>query len=96
VKIEYLVGIVNPSNHTITHCIINDYDEVLVYANEKQRLGFDVIVLKKELKENGKEKLTLLKLGYGKFYAFINKIFIIVGFMLLILFSYLYYKFFKN
>lgn len=95
-KIEYFVVLVNPTNHNLTYCIINDYDKVLSYVDEKQRLGFDVFVVKKEVKDNGKDKLTLTKLGYGKFYAFINKIFIIVGFMLLLLFSYLYYNYLKN
>jgi hypothetical protein len=86
------------NNREVKFVKFKTIEEAKKDGNEKIRLGYDVVVIRKEITTNdtdSKEKYHLEKYGYYKVYSFINNIIFLFSTMLLVFFCYLYYKFFK-
>jgi hypothetical protein len=93
---DYIVGIIVPFKDKITYKIVNSEEEIKKILDSKGRGVYDYIVIKREIDNEGIEQLTLQKRGYEKVYSIVNKIFVLFAIILLLLFSYLYYKYLKN
>jgi hypothetical protein len=93
---DYIVVIIVPFKDKITYKIANSEEEIKKILDTKRRSVYDYIVIKREIDNEGVEQLTLQKRGYERVYSLLNKIFVLFGIILLLLFSYLYYKFLKK
>ena len=86
---KYYVITIKPFTNKSSIIEANDYEEAKEIAtNQYLKKKNDVLIVKKN--ENGYE---IQNFGYFKTYKFLNNLFLILSFMLLLLISYLYYKF---
>lgn len=92
---EYIIAIVVPFKNKVTYSIVKTEKEVWDYLNKRRNNYYDYVIIKKEVDNEGVESFTLQKSGYARIYSIVNKIFVLFGIILLLLFSYLYYKFLK-
>jgi len=77
---------------------VDNLEDAKKLAKSRKSRGGDVIIAKKSIytnKINGNEEevYTIERYGYYKVYNFINKIFLLLSVILLVLFCYLYFKF---
>ena len=93
---DYIVAIILPFNRKITYKVLNSKEDVERFLDKKRNFIYDYVVIKRDVDDEGKEEVTLQKNGYERDYWFVNKIFVLFAIILLLLFSYLYYKFFKK
>jgi hypothetical protein len=93
---DYIVAIILPFNRKITYKVLDSKEEVERFLDKKRNFIYDYIVIKRDIDSEGNEEVTLQKNGYERVYWFVNKIFVLFAIILLLLFSYLYYKFFKQ
>ena len=93
---EYIIAIVVPFKNKVTYNIVKTEQEVQEWLKKKKNNYYDYIVIKRVIDNEGVEQLTLQKRGYERVYSLLNKIFVLFGIILLLLFSYLYYKFLKK
>jgi hypothetical protein len=93
---DYIVAIILPFNRKITYKVLNSKEDVERFLDKKRNFIYDYVVIKRDIDDEGKEEVTLQKNGYERVYWFVNKIFVLFAIILLLLFSYLYYKFFKQ
>ena len=93
---DYIVAIILPFKGKITYKIVDSKEEVERFLDKKKNFIYDYVVIKREIDSEGKEDSTLEKNGYERVYWFVNKIFVLFGIILLLLFTYLYYKFLKT
>jgi hypothetical protein len=94
-KTEYLIGYVEPFKRKVTYKKAFSKEE-LEKSLENRKKFYDYVIIRKDVDNEGVESFTLEKSGYGIIYVVLNKLFIILTFMLLLLFSYLYFKFFNT
>ena len=93
---DYIVAIILPFNRKITYKVLDSKEEVERFLDKKRNFIYDYIVIKRDIDDEGNEEVTLQKNGYERGYWFVNKIFVLFAIILLLLFTYLYYKFFKQ
>jgi hypothetical protein len=93
---DYIVAIILPFNRKITYKVLDSKEEVERFLDKKRNFIYDYIVIKRDIDSEGNEEVTLQKNGYEWVYWFVNKIFVLFAIILLLLFTYLYYKFFKQ
>ena len=93
---DYIVAIIVPFKEKITYKVVDSEDDIKKILDTKKRSVYDFIVIKRVIDNEGVEQLTLQKRGYERVYSILNKIFVLFGIILLLLFSYLYYKFFNK
>lgn len=91
---DYIVAIIVPFKHKVTYSVVKNLEEAKEIYSNKMREHNDIIVLKRDIDNEGVERITLEKIGYAKVYQVLNIIFVLLGVSLLFIFSYLYYKFF--
>jgi hypothetical protein len=94
-KTEYLIGYIEPFKRKVLYEIVGSVEEVEKCIEDKKKV-YDYVIIRKDIDNEGIERLTLEKSGYGIIYVVINKLFIVLTFMLLLLFSYLYFKFINS
>lgn len=97
---EYLVLCLSPlsKSRVAQMWTLNTLEDAQKMGINKRKNGFDVLIIKKDVKineyTNKEEKdYSIEKFGYYNTYNFINKIILGFVFILLALFLYLYYKF---
>lgn len=95
-KTEYLVCFINPFSRKIKHYNAKDFNEIQSIIDKRGKRLNDYIIVRKDIDNEGVESFKLEKNGYGMTYVILNKLFMIFTFMLLLLFSYLYYKFLNH
>ena len=93
---DYIVAFIVPFKNNVTYKVVENLEEAKEIYLKKRTKYNDIIVLKREIDNEGFEKIILEKIGYAKVYQVLNIIFVLLGVSLLFLFSYLYYKFFYN
>ena len=93
---DYIVAIFVPFKDKITYKIVDSEGDIKKILDTKRRSVYDFIVIKRVIDNEGVEQLTLQKRGYERVYSLLNKIFVLFVIILLLLFSYLYYKFFNK
>ena len=91
---DYIVATITPFKNKVSYKVVSTIEEVESIISSKRSSFNDVVVIKREIDSEGVEKLTLQKSGYAKIYNLINKIFVLLGVIMLFLISYLYYKIF--
>jgi len=93
---DYIVAIILPFDRKITYKVLDSKEDVERFLDKKRNFIYDYVVIKRDIDDEGKEEVTLQKNGYERVYWFVNKIFVLFAIILLLLFTYLYYKFFKQ
>jgi len=93
---DYIVAIILPFKRKIIYKVLDKKEDVERFLDKKRNFIHDYVVIKREIDNEGVEEITLQKNGYERIYWVVNKIFVLFSIILLLLFSYLYYKFFKK
>tara|TARA_R110000868_G_scaffold101361_2_gene279061 strand:+ start:14628 stop:14915 length:288 start_codon:yes stop_codon:yes gene_type:complete len=93
---DYIVAIILPFKRKITYKVLDKKEDVERFLDKKRNFIHDYVVIKRDIDNEGNEEITLEKNGYERVYWVVNKIFVLFSIILLLLFSYLYYKVFKK
>ena len=93
---DYIVAIILPFKRKITYKVLDKKEDVERFLDKKRNFIHDYVVIKRDIDNEGNEEITLEKNGYERIYWVVNKIFVLFSIILLLLFTYLYYKFLKN
>jgi len=97
---EYLVIMFESFKKNVKFEKFEDLNKAKEFGNKNRRKGLDVVIVRKDTTFNSKneadERYYLEKFGYYKVYDFINKILMLLFFMLIAFFCYLYFKFVKK
>lgn len=95
-KTEYIVCFIDPFSRKVRYFFAKELDEVQRILDKNGKKLTDYVIIRKDIDNEGVESFKLEKNGYGMTYVILNKLFMLFTFMLLLLFSYLYYKFFNK
>lgn len=91
---KYFVVSITPFRNKALIIEAESEEEAIKIAKERRhKHKADVLIAKKE---DGNNEFILEKYGYYKVYDFLNKILLGIAIMLILLFSYLYFKYLKR